>query len=299
MSQTPLANDPPTAGIDAAGVIGFLQSLQNMHEKHYQGLPEFDEGQLPLHPIYHHGIEIIDPRIYLKRSSFRIETHCDASMLRMHFRAYGTEHYALVVRGQLRTGETIFVSGAAGGVGMAAVDLARYLGATVIAGTSSPDTGELARQQGASHAINYSCEPVRDRLLELTGGRGVDVYLDTVGGALFSTVSRAMAWGGRMLPIGFTSGEVPTLAMNLPLLKNYSVIGCYWGAWTERETQQSLATDEELFDGIAKGTLRPQVPEALPMSLFADGLHRIASRQATGRIVLRIKQTPSGLTHVR
>lgn len=206
--------------------------------------------------------------------------------------AYGTAHYALVARAQLRAGETVFVSGAAGNVGMAAVDVARHLGATVIAGTSSLDKGAVARQQGASHTIDYSREPVRDRLLELTQGRGVDVYLDTVGGALFAVVSRAMAWGGRLLPIGFTSGEVPTLAMNLPLLKNYSVVGCYWGAWTEREPQQCRATDEQLFDAIGKGILRPQTPDVLPMALFAKGLHRIASRQATTRIVLRIKQSP-------
>jgi NADPH2:quinone reductase len=155
----------------------------------------------------------------------------------------------------------------------------------------------MARQQGAAHAIDYSCEPVRDRLLELTQGRGVDVYFDTVGGALFAAVSRAMAWGGRLLPIGFTSGEVPTLAMNLPLLKNYSVVGCYWGAWTEREPQQCRAADEQLFDAVAKGILRPQMSDVLPMSLFAEGLHRIASRRATTRIVLRVKQSPPGPTH--
>ena len=202
--------------------------------------------------------------------------------------AYGTAHYALVARAQLRAGETVFISGAAGGVGMAAVDVARNLGATVIAGASSPSKLEVARQQGASHAIDYSCEPVRDRLLELTQGRGVDVYLDTVGGSLFAAVSRAMAWGGRILPIGFTSGEVPTIAMNLPLLKNYSVVGCYWGAWTEREPQQSRAADEQHLDAVAKGILRPPIPHVLPMSSFAEGLHRIARREATTRIVLRV-----------
>ena len=212
--------------------------------------------------------------------------------------AYGTAHYALVGRAQLRAGETVFVSGAAGSVGMAAVDLARHLGATVIAGTSTPDKGDAARQQGACHAIDYSREPLRDRLLELTRGRGVDVCVDTVGGALFAAVSRAMAWGGRLLPIGFTSGEVPTLAMNLPLLRNYSVVGCYWGAWTEREPQQCRAADDQLFDAIAQGILRPQMPDMLPMSLFADGLHRIASRAATARIVLRVKQSPLVPAHL-
>ena len=203
--------------------------------------------------------------------------------------AYGTARYALETRAQLRPGETVFVSGAAGGVGLAAVDVARQMGATVIAGTGSAAKGEAARRQGAAHAIDYSCEPVRDRLLELTQGRGVDVYFDNVGGSLFSTVSRAMAWGGRILPIGFASGEIPSLAMNLPLLKNYSVVGCYWGPWAEREPQQSRAADEQLFAAVAQGILQPQVSDVLPMSSFADGLQRLARRQVTGRIVLRVR----------
>jgi NADPH2:quinone reductase len=204
--------------------------------------------------------------------------------------AYGTARYALVTRAQLRAGETVFVSGAGGGVGMAAVEIARQLGATVIAGTSSAARGEAARRQGAAHAIDYSCEPVRERLLELTQGRGVDVFFDNVGGTLFGTVSRAMAWGGRILPIGFTSGEVPSLAMNLPLLKNYSVVGCYWGAWVQREPQQSRAADEQIFADVARGSLRPRAPEVLPIASFADGLQRLAQRQVTGRIVLRVKE---------
>ena len=209
--------------------------------------------------------------------------------------AYGTAHYALATRAQLRPGETVFVSGAAGGVGLAAVDVARQIGATVIAGTSSAAKGDVARHQGAAHAIDYSCEPVRERLLELTHGSGVDVYFDNVGGPMFGTVSRAMAWGGRMLPIGFTSGEVPSLAMNLPLLKNYSVVGCYWGAWVEREPQSSRIADDQLFAAVAQGRLSPQVSEVLPMSSFAEGLQRLARRQATARMVLRIKPNAHAL----
>ena len=209
--------------------------------------------------------------------------------------AYGTARYALVTRAQLREGETVFVSGAAGGVGMAAVDVARRIGATVIAGTGSDAKGDVARSQGAAHAIDYTREPVRERLLELTQGRGVDVFFDNVGGPLFATVSRAMAWGGRILPIGFTSGEVPSLAMNLPLLKNYSVVGCYWGAWVEREPQQSRAADEQIFADVAQGTLRPRAPDVLPMTSFADGLQRLVRRQVTGRIVLRVKESAGAL----
>jgi len=206
--------------------------------------------------------------------------------------AYGTARYALDTRAQLRPGETVFVSGAAGGVGMAAVDVARQMGATVIAGAGSAARCEEARQQGATHAIDYAREPVRERLLELTQGRGIDVYFDNVGGALFASVSRAMAWGGRILPIGFTSGEVPRLAMNLPLLKNYSVVGCYWGAWMERQPEQARAADEQLFAAVAQGTLRPRIADVLPMASFAEAMHRLVDRQVTGRIVLRIRQSP-------
>lgn len=204
--------------------------------------------------------------------------------------AYGTARYALETRAQLRRGETVFISGAAGGVGMAAVDVARQMGATVIAGTSSAARGDMARRQGAAHTVDYSCEPVRERLLELTQGRGVDVYFDNVGGSLFGVVSRAMAWGGRILPIGFTSGEIPSLAMNLPLLKNYSVVGCYWGAWAERQPEEARSADEQLFAAVAQGALRPQISEVLPISSFADGMHRLARRQVMARIVLRTRE---------
>lgn len=203
--------------------------------------------------------------------------------------AYGTASYALRTRAQLRPGEVVFVGGAAGGVGMAAIDVARWIGATVIAGTGSAARCEVACRQGAAHAVDYSSEPVRDRLLDLTQGRGVDVYFDTVGGPLFGAVARAMAWGGRMLPIGFASGEIPSLAMNQPLLKNYSVVGCYWGPWAAREPDECRAADERIFAAVAQGHLRPQVSQVLPMSSFADGLKRLATRQAIARIVLRVK----------
>jgi NADPH2:quinone reductase len=203
--------------------------------------------------------------------------------------AYGTARYALVSRAQLRAHETLFVSGASGAVGMAAIDIAHQLGAMVIVGASSRERCDAAQGHGAAHAIDYSHEPVRERLLELTQGRGVDVFFDNVGGALFATVSRAMAWGGRLLPIGFTSGDIPSLAMNLPLLKNYSVVGCNWGAWLEREPEKGRAADEQLFAAVADGSLRPQAPDVLPLRSFAEGMQRLARRQMTARLVLRTK----------
>ena len=143
------------------------------------------------------------------------------------------------------------------------------------------------------HAIDDAREPVRERLLALTDGRGVDVFFDNVGGPLFAAASRAMAWGGRVLPIGFTSGEIPGLAMNLPLLKGYSVVGCNWGAWMEREPERGRAADEAIFADVASGSLCPQAPDVLPMSAFAAGLQRLARREMTARVVLRIQGAPS------
>lgn len=201
--------------------------------------------------------------------------------------AYGTARYALA-RAQLQPGETVFVSGAAGGVGLAAVDLASRMGATVIAGISSAAKGELARRQGAAHAIDYTREPLRARLQELTEGRGVDVFFDNVGGELFDAVARNMAWGGRILPIGFTGGEIPSLAMNLPLMKNYSVVGCYWGAWVGRCPQESRLADQQLFEAVARGELRPQVSQLMPLASFADAFRRVARREVMGRVVLSL-----------
>jgi len=203
--------------------------------------------------------------------------------------AYGTARYALDDRARLCQGEVVFVSGAAGGVGLAAVDLARLRGATVIAGVGSAAKGEAARRQGAAHVLDYSADPVRDRLLEWTDGRGVDVYFDTVGGPLMAAVSRAMAWDGRILPVGFASGEIPSLAMNLPLLKNYSVVGCHWGPWAEREPQSSRAADEWLLAAAAQGLVRPRIARVLPFHSFRQGLHLLTSRQVAGRLVLQVE----------
>src|SRR5262245_14305778 len=153
--------------------------------------------------------------------------------------AYGTARYALVTTAHLQSGEVLFVSGAAGGVGLAAVDLGRHLGARVIAGVSTMEKAATVRKYGVRDVVVYGEEDLRERIRALTGGQGVDVCLDNVGGRIFETMTRLMNWGGRLLPIGFTSGEIPSLAVNLPLLKNYSVLGAFWGAWAQRFPRQS------------------------------------------------------------
>ena len=202
---------------------------------------------------------------------------------------YGTAHYALVVCADLQPGETVFVSGAAGGVGLAAVDLARHLGAKVIAGVGSPEKAALVRDHGAKEVVDYRRENLRVRIKAITDGRGVDVCFDNVGGDVFTTMTRQMNWGGRMLPIGFTSGEIPSVPANLPLLKNYSIIGAFWGAWAQRFPQESAAADAQILEWVAQGRLRPHVSQTLPLSDFREALQAVTERRVQGRTVLLLR----------
>lgn len=203
--------------------------------------------------------------------------------------AYGTAHYALVQCARLQPGETVFVSGAAGGVGLAAVDLARHLGARVIAGVGSHDRAEVAHRRGAEAVVVYGEEDLKARLAALTGGRGVDVVLDNVGGDVFAALSRSMAWGGRLLPIGFTSGSIPSLAANGPLLKNWSLVGAFWGAWAMRHPEASGRADARLMQWVADGRLHPVVAAELPLAQFGEALARLRDRRVQGRLVLRVR----------
>lgn len=204
--------------------------------------------------------------------------------------AYGTARYALVTTAHLQPGEVLFVSGAAGGVGLAAVDLGRFLGARVIAGVSTKEKAATVREYGARDVVVYGEEDLRERIRSLTGGQGVDVCMDSVGGRIFETMSRLMNWGGRLLPIGFTSGEIPSLPANLPLLKNYSVAGAFWGGWAQRFPRESAAANEALMLMVAGGELRPLVSRVLPWDDYADAMGAIATRQVQGRLVLAIRR---------
>lgn len=202
---------------------------------------------------------------------------------------YGTAYYGLVTCAKLKRGETVFVTGAAGGVGLAAVDLARHLGARVIAGVSSQQKAAIVHEYGVVDVVDYAHDDLRERIKSLTGGKGVDVCFDVVGGEVFTSMTRLMNWGGRMLPIGFTSGQIPSVPMNLPLLKNYSIIGLFWGAWAERFPQASVAADEQLFDWVAQGKLKPRVDAAFPLEKFRAAMESVQSRTAQGRVVLQVR----------
>jgi len=202
---------------------------------------------------------------------------------------YGTAHYALVEGAEAQRGETVFVTGAAGGVGLAAVDLARHLGLRVIAGVGSDDKAGLVRSYGACDVINYRREDLRARINSVTGGEGVDVCFDNIGGAVFEQMARLMKWGGRLMPIGFTSGQIPSIAMNLPLLKNYSIVGVFAGAWAEKFPEQAARINDTLMEWLADGKIRPHIDRVLPLDEVKQAMRAVADRTVQGRIVLKIR----------
>ena len=202
--------------------------------------------------------------------------------------AYGTSHLALVHRAKLKAGETLLVLGAGGGVGLTAIECGKALGATVIAAASTAEKLELARARGADHLINYAEEDLRGALRKITEGNGVDVVYDPVGGELAQTAMRSLAWSGRLLVIGFASGDVPEFPSNYLLVKNISIVGVYWGAYRTREPETFRAGFEELTQWWADGKLNPHVSQVLPLADVTKALAMLEGRQAAGRLVIDI-----------
>ncbi len=203
--------------------------------------------------------------------------------------AYLTAWYALIERAGLKAGETVLVTGAAGGVGLACVEVAHLLGARVIAVVGTTAKAAIVREHGAEEVIDHSREDVRQRVKALTGGEGLDVCVENVGGTLFTTLARLMRWNGRLMPIGFTSGEVPSLAMNLPLLKNYSIVGVFIGPWKERFPDDASRAAETVMAWVGEGKLRPHVDRVLPLEHATEAMSAVANRTTQGRIVLRVR----------
>ena len=199
---------------------------------------------------------------------------------------YGTSYYALKQLARLQPGETMLVLGAAGGVGTSAVQIGKAMGARVIAAASTAEKLEFASRAGADELINYSEEDLRDRIKALTGGNGVDVIYDPVGGDLSEAAFRSIAWGGRFLVIGFAAGTIPSLPLNLPLLKCASVIGVFWGSWIRRFPAEGAANFRELAEMAGDGRLDLLVTEVYPLASFLDAFHAIAERRARGKVIL-------------
>jgi NADPH2:quinone reductase len=202
---------------------------------------------------------------------------------------YATSYHAFRQSTELRHGETVLVLGAAGGVGITAVELAKAMGATVIAAASTDEKLAFAREAGADQTINYSTTSLREAVKELTRGKGVDVVYDPVGGELAQVALRSLAWHGRYLVIGFASGDIPNFPANIPLLKEASIIGVVWGTWAGRNPDESLQNTIELAVMVEAGKLNPRVTEIYPLERYVDAFAAITERRAMGKIVLTMQ----------
>ena len=200
--------------------------------------------------------------------------------------AYGTSHHALKDRAQLKAGETLLVLGAAGGVGLAAVEIGKVMGAKVIAAASSAAKLALCQQHGADALIDYSRDDLRARIKEITGGEGVDVVYDPVGGALAEQSIRSLKRYGRYLVVGFASGEIPKLPLNLLLLKTAAAMGVFWGQFVESEPQRNIENVHELFAWHAAGKLHPHVSATFPFAQTAAAIEHVAERKALGKVLI-------------
>lgn len=203
---------------------------------------------------------------------------------------YGTSYHALKDRAQLKAGETLLVLGAAGGVGLAAVELGKVMGATVIAAASTENKLCICKEKGADYVINYSKEDLRTRIKEITEDKGVDVVYDAVGGSLAESALRSIAWKGRYLVVGFTSGEIPSFPANLALLKGASIVGVFWGSFAEREPKQSVQNFAELVAWIKEGKINQHIHKIYSLQQAPQALQDLIDRKVIGKAVVRISE---------
>jgi NADPH:quinone reductase len=199
---------------------------------------------------------------------------------------YGTCYHALKDRAQLKAGETLLVLGAGGGIGVAAVELGKLLGATVIAAASSEEKLQAAKSRGADHLINYNTEDLRARLKEIVGDKGVDVVLDPVGGNYSEPALRSTGWNGRFLVIGFAAGEIPKIPLNLTLLKGNAIVGVFWGEFMKRQPKDGQAQMAQLVAWLAEGKIKPLVSQQFKLTDAKAALDAVFTRRATGKIVV-------------
>jgi NADPH2:quinone reductase len=200
---------------------------------------------------------------------------------------YGTSYYALKDRAELKPGETLLVHGAAGGVGLAAVELGKAMGARVIATAGGAAKLKAVAEHGADETIDYT-HGFRDRVRELTGGNGADVIYDPVGGDVFDQSLRCIAWGGRLLVVGFASGRIPEAPANLALLKGCSVVGVFWGSWIQRDPRPNAENFKQIFAWMKEGRLRPHISHRFPLARAADAINALIERKVIGKAIVEI-----------
>jgi len=199
---------------------------------------------------------------------------------------YGTSYHALKDRAHLREGETLLVLGASGGVGLAAIQLGKAMGATVIAAASNPEKLSACQENGADYVINYAQDDLRQSVKEITKGRGVDVIYDPVGGSFSEKALRDMSWGGRFLVVGFAAGEIPKVPLNIPLLKGCSVVGVFWGEFTKREPDLNKQNNQELMDLFDQGKISPHIHRVYPLEKASEALNELLQKRVIGKVVL-------------
>ncbi len=200
---------------------------------------------------------------------------------------YGTSHHAVVDRAQLKAGETMLVLGAAGGVGLAAIEIGKAIGARVIAAASTDEKLAICKQHGADITINYSTEDLREAIKAATDGKGPDVIYDPVGGIYAEPAFRSIAWRGRYLVVGFANGEIPKLPLNLTLLKGASLVGVFWGEFAKREPKANLAAMRELLTWLAEGKIKPHISGRYALKDTATALNDLAARKVTGKVIIQ------------
>lgn len=201
---------------------------------------------------------------------------------------YGTSYYALKDRAHIQPDESLVVLGAAGGVGLAAVELGKAMGARVIAAASTDEKLAVCREHGADDVINYSADGLKDKMKELTGGKGADVVYDPVGGEYSEAAIRATAWEGRFLVIGFAAGDIPRIPLNLTLLKSCQIVGVFWGAFVGRDPNANKQNTRELFELFEKGKIKPYVSSSYPLERAGDAIRELGERRAKGKVVVEI-----------
>jgi NADPH2:quinone reductase len=199
---------------------------------------------------------------------------------------YGTSYHALKDRAQLKAGETLLVLGASGGVGLAAVQLGKAMGAKVMAAASSDAKLEVCKAEGADELINYANEDLRARVKQITAGKGVDVVYDPVGGAYSEPALRDMAWNGRFLVVGFAAGDIPKIPLNLALLKGCSIVGVFWGAFTRNEAERNRRNNQELMQLYLAGKVKPHIHATYPLERAAEALNEVLYKRVSGKVVL-------------
>ena len=227
--------------------------------------------------VVHHG------------SAFKLESEMPFDAAAAMPLTYGTTYHALVDRAKLRAGETLLVTGAGGGVGIAAVQLGKALGATVIAAAGSPAKLEAAKAAGADHTVDYTSENLAERVKAITNQAGAGVIYDAVGGDVFDACLRAIAWEGRVLVIGFASGRIPDIPANRLLLKGCSAVGVYWGAFAARDPAANRRNFDRLFELYAEGKIDPKIGRTYPLADAARAIEDLENRQIVGKAVIRVR----------